>query len=116
MSRIWSTLRSTPSVAFLVSAMPFVLAFARVRSAARPVLGARARRPAGFFCIGVDAFFMATPPLPMRSRAPYFVSDLLQPVPVLIDRGEAPAILAVEVELLAQPADVRVDRARRDGG
>src|SRR5688500_20173995 len=36
-------------------------------------------------------------------------SDLLEPVPVLVDRGEAPAVFAAELELLAQPADVGVD-------
>ena len=40
-------------------------------------------------------------------------ADLLQAIAVLVDRGQAPAMLAIEVELLAQAADVRVDRARR---
>src|SRR5687768_11869482 len=41
------------------------------------------------------------------------VSGLFEAITVLVDRGQAPAMLAAEFELLAQPAHVRVDRARR---
>jgi hypothetical protein len=43
-------------------------------------------------------------------------SGLFEAIAVLVDRGETPAMLATELEFLAQAADVRVDGARRHRG
>ena len=39
-------------------------------------------------------------------------SGLFETVTMLLDGGKAPAVLAIELQLLAQAADVRIHRAR----
>src|SRR5579883_1690169 len=52
--------------------------------------------------------------LPIGSRGRKAGLSRLEAIAVLINRRQSPAVLAGEVQLLAQAADVGIDRARAD--